>query len=706
MLPRKQRHTAKRVHDRLRAETGDDGECTTTPGYVRRWREANRSGSDGYGELVWASGVAQIDFGVAKARIAGELVDDHCLVVTFPHSNMRYAASLPGENAECLCHGPVEVFEHIGGVPPVIVMDNATGAGRRNARGEVTPAAVLDAFLAHHRIDARFRDPYSGWEKGAVENAVGFLRRNLMVPPLEAETHTQLGRIMLDRCDALATSSRHYRRGAAIGDVFGEDRAALMPLPSTTFDPIRWESRRADKYGQIDIDSNRYLAGPALPGRRLLAAVRWDSVQITDPGTGEIVAGYPPDIRAEPVHAAGPGTGHARARGQTRILEGIVDTPRFPRGRARMARRGRFQTPRAEPRIDRRGMRRRRFRQRGRGREPGDSRQARLGVGRIHARHPRPARTRRRRRRHHRRRARPGRIRPVHHRERRKGGGTMNGANGRNTARRRRADTIARCERIMETARRLPLTRDVLAEAIERATPAQLDLMEGWLDAEIESRERSKRARLLKAAGFPNAKDIEGYDWSNLRMPADWGRAQLETLDFVDRCEDLVLYGPVGTGKTHLAVALGRLACMRAIPVRFFTATGLLMRLRRAKREDRLDTELRQIAKARLLIIDEFGYMPIDEEGSRLLFQVISDSYETRSVVYTTNIEFSGWGRVLGDKNMAAALIDRTVHHGRLAGFEGGSYRSEHALMTRQPRKKGRRVPMAQFPLETSRLCC
>ena len=76
-----------------------------------------------------------------------------------------------------------------------------------------------------------------------------------------------------------------------------------------------------------------------------------------------------------------------------------------------------------------------------------------------------------------------------------------------------------------------------------------------------------------------------------------------------------------------------------------------------------LDTELRQIAKARLLIIDEFGYMPIDEEGSRLLFQVISDSYETRSVVYTTNIEFSGWGRVLGDKNMAAALIDRTVHH-------------------------------------------
>ena len=121
----------------------------------------------------------------------------------------------------------------------------------------------------------------------------------------------------------------------------------------------------------------------------------------------------------------------------------------------------------------------------------------------------------------------------------------MNDATGRNTARRRRADTIARCGRIMETARRLPLTRDVLTEAIERATPVQPDLMESRLDAEIASRERSKRVRLLKAAGFPNAKDIEGYDWSNLRMPADWGRAQLETLDFIARCEDLVLYGPV-----------------------------------------------------------------------------------------------------------------------------------------------------------------
>ncbi len=280
----------------------------------------------------------------------------------------------------------------------------------------------------------------------------------------------------------------------------------------------------------------------------------------------------------------------------------------------------------------------------------------------------------------------------------------MNDATGRNTARRRRADTIARCGRIMETARRLPLTRDVLAEAIERATPVQPDLMESRLDAEIASRERSKRVRLLKAAGFPNAKDIEGYDWSNLRMPADWGRAQLETLDFIDRCEDLVLYGPVGIGKTHLAVALGRLACMRAIPVRFFTATGLLMRLRRAKREDRLDTELRQIAKARLLIIDEFGYMPIDEEGSRLLFQVISDSYETRSVIYHEH-------RVLRLGTRA-----RRQEHGRRADRPHRAPRQAHQIRGRllpqrarphdQITKKKAADPTTQFLLETSRLYC
>jgi len=178
LLPRKQRHTIRRVHDRLLAETDYDGEYSTTMRYVHRWREANRGVPDreGYVRLEWAAGSMQVDFGVARARIAGEMADVHCLVVSLPYSNMRLCVALPGENAECLCHGLMLVFEHIGGVPPVIVMDNATGAGRRNAKGEVALTGVFSAFVAHYRLEVRFCNPYSGNEKGSVENAVGFLR--------------------------------------------------------------------------------------------------------------------------------------------------------------------------------------------------------------------------------------------------------------------------------------------------------------------------------------------------------------------------------------------------------------------------------------------------------------------------------------------------------------------------------------------------
>ena len=164
-------------------------------------------------------------------------------------------------------------------------------------------------------------------------------------------------------------------------------------------------------------------------------------------------------------------------------------------------------------------------------------------------------------------------------------------------------------------------------------------------------------------------------------FPADRGREQLESLEFVERAEDLVLYGDVGRGKTHLAIAIGVLACRRMIPVRFLAASSLVMRLRKAKDEDRLDQEPKAIGGAGLVIIDELGHLPIDIDGAGLLFQAGADGYETRGVVSASNLESGGWGDVFGDGDMAAAVIDRIVHHGGILRFHGESYRNRHSLM-------------------------
>jgi len=234
---------------------------------------------------------------------------------------------------------------------------------------------------------------------------------------------------------------------------------------------------------------------------------------------------------------------------------------------------------------------------------------------------------------------------------------------------------------ILDAGKHSSMTGSVLSEWAEKGTPKQREYLHGVLLAEHESRQESRRQRLLKAARLPALKSLTGFDYSSVRFPEDYGREPLESLEFINRAQDLVLYGDVGTGKTHMASALVAAACRKGIPARFFTTSALVMMLRRAKDEGRLDKELASLAKNQLLAIDELGYLPIDIEGARLLFQVIADGYEKRSLIITTNLEFSRWGTVFGDDNMAAAVIDRLVHHGRLLQFRGESYRVKNALM-------------------------
>ena len=130
-----------------------------------------------------------------------------------------------------------------------------------------------------------------------------------------------------------------------------------------------------------------------------------------------------------------------------------------------------------------------------------------------------------------------------------------------------------------------------------------------------------------------------------------------------------------------MASALCTACCHARVEARLFTASSLVTRLGRARDEGRLDRELAQVGRAELLVIDELGFLPLDADGARLLFQVVSAAYESQSVVFATNPEFSRWGAVFGDDQMAAAVIDRVVRHGRLLRFRGESYRVRHALM-------------------------
>ena len=222
---------------------------------------------------------------------------------------------------------------------------------------------------------------------------------------------------------------------------------------------------------------------------------------------------------------------------------------------------------------------------------------------------------------------------------------------------------------VLALSRGLPFTKSVLGPTVEDATAAQRRFLHALFTQEQESRGVAKRARLPRNASFPVVKTFAGYDWSNLNWPPDWGRAQLTSLEFITQQENLVLYGDVGTGKTHLAIALGYAACQAGYRVTFTTAASLVSGLRHAQTAGRLDRELASMSRNDLIIIDELGYLPIDGQGARLLFQVIADAYEKRSIVYTSNLEFSRWGTVFGDEQMAAAIIDRTVHHGRMLRF-------------------------------------
>ncbi|PIE93023.1 ATP-binding protein [Bacillus fungorum] len=201
------------------------------------------------------------------------------------------------------------------------------------------------------------------------------------------------------------------------------------------------------------------------------------------------------------------------------------------------------------------------------------------------------------------------------------------------------------------------------------------------LSLEIESRQTKKIARLMKKAKFREVKWLQKYEWGDqIHFPATVNQEQICDLQFLQGKQNLLLLGSPGTGKTHLATALGLKACEAGHEVRFFRVADLVAQLEEALKQGSLSRLKKQIEACELLILDELGYVPFQKQGAELLFHISDDCYEQKSVIVTSNLEFGQWNRIFGDNRLTSALVDRLVHHAHIIAFTGESYRLRHAL--------------------------
>jgi DNA replication protein DnaC len=222
----------------------------------------------------------------------------------------------------------------------------------------------------------------------------------------------------------------------------------------------------------------------------------------------------------------------------------------------------------------------------------------------------------------------------------------------------------------------------ILAEAA-RKEPSYLAFLDTVLSVELQAREIKRLAMHIKIAHFPTVKTLDEFDFKFQPSVDQKLVRELATSRYVATAENILIFGPPGVGKTHLAIALGRAAVETGHTVLFTTATALLTSLAHAESEGQLADKLFFYTKPKLLIIDELGYLPFERRSAHLFFQLVARRYEKGSVMLTTNQLVPQWGTVFGDDVLAAAILDRLLHHSHTLMIQGESHR------LRQKRKAG-----------------